>query len=64
MWDLLERCQSQVKVMPMGGIMGLDFQSMLTMSKALGYESAGIAFFLPFAEAGMLNGIAKNSTDN
>lgn len=59
-WDTVERCQAQLRVLPMGGVAGLDFAACFEVAGALGYDLAALAELLPAAEEGLLAAAAKD----
>lgn len=42
-------------------VVGIDLPAALMMAEALGYDTTALAELLPAAEAGMLDGMRKNT---
>jgi len=53
-WDLVARLGSQLRVAPMGGIIGWDMGAALALAAALGIDPAPVAELLPAIEAVMV----------
>jgi len=53
-WDLVGRLGGQMRVAPMGGIIGWDMSAALALASALGFEAAPVAELLPPIEAVMV----------
>ena len=64
MLGLLERCQGQVRVAGFGQIVGLDYGAVLKMAEFLGLNMAAVAALLPFAEAGLIEGMRRLRDQN
>ena len=54
MWDLVGRLGGQLRVAPMGGIIGWDMGAALALASALGASSTAVAELLPPIEAVMV----------
>ena len=61
---LIERCQGQVRVAGFGQIVGLDYGAVLKLADLLGLNMTAIAALLPFAEAGLLEGMKQLQDQN
>ncbi|TAN68616.1 MAG: hypothetical protein EPN20_06400 [Magnetospirillum sp.] len=59
---MLERAAGQLRVAG-SAITGLDLAACLSLGAALGYDSRAMAELLPFAEAGLVEGLASQHTD-
>lgn len=59
-WDVLKRCQSQLRTIGMGTVIGLDMNAVISTSEALGYNTAAVAELIGFGEAGMMEAIQES----
>lgn len=57
MWDLLTGCGRQLRVAPMGGIIGVDMGVILSAGAALDIDVEMLADVLPSVEAAILTGM-------
>jgi hypothetical protein len=62
-WDVLTRCQGQVRAAGMGGATGLDMGVALRLAEIAGADLGTMIELLPAAEAGMVAGFAKARAD-
>jgi len=53
-WDLVGRLGGQMRLAPMGGVIGWDMGAALAMASALGINPAPVAELLPPIEAVMV----------
>jgi hypothetical protein len=53
-WELARLAKGQIRVAPMGGVLGFDLNAVFAMADALGFERAEVAVFFPFIEAGLV----------
>lgn len=58
-WDLAQRCASQVRIAPMGGIVGFDLTALMGAADVAGVEQEWLLDLLPPIEAGMVDAMAK-----
>ena len=61
-WDVLSKCSGQLRLVPMGGVIGLDLGAALACGQALGYEPSGLAELLPAGEAGLVTALNDRMT--
>lgn len=47
----------------MGGVIGIELGTAMQVGQALGYDMAGLARLLPWAEAGMIAGLNKGASN-
>lgn len=58
-WDLAQRCAGQVRVAPMGGIIGFDYPAVMAVADTADIDRALLLDLLPPIEAGMVEAMAK-----
>ena len=58
-WDVILRCDTQLKIVPSGNVLGFDQAVLLQTAEALGYSKRIFASLIGSAEAGMLLGIKE-----
>ena len=58
-WDVILRCDTQLRVVPSGNVLGFDLPALLSVAEALGYSRQGFVTLIGSAEAGMLQGIRE-----
>jgi hypothetical protein len=56
-WDVASKCAGQLRILPTGGMAGIDFAAAFACGQALGYDLTALAELLPAAEAGMVTAI-------
>lgn len=62
-WDILEMSIGQMRVHPMGGVLGLDIQAAITLSDLMGYDTPTVAEILCDAESTIVSAI-NTKTDS
>ena len=50
-------CQSQLRLAPPGHVIGIDLNTALQMAESMGFDPGLMAELLPWAEAGMVEGL-------
>ena len=66
MWDLVERCGGQLRVVSTGrgvSVLGYDMTAVLAMAAALSVPQAAVAEFLPGIEAVMVRETNRELAD-
>lgn len=58
-WDVILRCDTQLRVVPSGNVLGFDLPAFITVAEALGYSLQAFVSLIGSAEAGMLQGIKE-----
>ena len=58
-WDVILRCDTQLRIVPSGNVLGFDLPSLMQAAEALGYCRQSFVSLIGAAEAGMLQGIRE-----
>ena len=56
-WDVILRCDTQLKLVPSGNVLGFDLPARLQVADALGYSRQAFVSLVGSAEIGMLQGL-------
>lgn len=62
-WDLALNLGGQLRVSPMGGVIGFDFSAALSLAQAAGVDAAAVAEFLPVIERAMVSKMNESRGD-
>ena len=58
-WDVILRCDTQLRIVPSGNVLGFDLAALITVAEALGYGRQAFVSLIGSAEAGMIQGIRE-----
>ncbi len=61
MRDLVQAAGGQLRLAPMGGVVGLDMTALLAMARARGVDQAAAAELLPHVEAVVVETLARQA---
>jgi len=64
MWDLAMRCQTQLRISDLNGIVGFDRAIFFQTAEVLGYDVDAIVVLINFVEQGMLEKISEIKSGN
>jgi hypothetical protein len=62
-WSIVEACGSQMRSIGMGGVIGFEHAAFHEVARAWDYPAEAVVAFLPFAETGLLEGLAEHKPD-
>jgi hypothetical protein len=58
------RCDTQLRIVPSGNVLGFDLPALLQVAQTLGYGMQAFVSLIGSAEAGMLQGIKEMQHGN
>ena len=58
---MLLACQGQIRLAPIGHVVGIEMQAALQLAVARGYDLAVLSELLPAAEAGLVEALCSDA---